>query len=62
MSECLPFFLVSCDYATDKHQADDNLPAASGRESPRAPLATFDDDSDLDFFYPALDGIKETSV
>ncbi|XP_022798307.1 VID27-like protein [Stylophora pistillata] len=46
----------------DNHQADDNLPAASGRESPRAPLATFDDDSDLDQFYEALDGIKETSV
>ncbi|XP_022785551.1 G-protein coupled receptor GRL101-like [Stylophora pistillata] len=46
----------------DKHQADDNLPAASGRESPRAPLATFDDDCDLDHFYEALDGLKETSV
>lgn len=56
------FCLVSCYYATDKHKAHENLPAASGRESPRAPLATFDDDSDLDQFYEALDGLKETSV
>lgn len=46
----------------DRHQADANLPAVLGRESPRAPLATFDDDSDLDRFYEALDGLKETSV
>ncbi|PFX12567.1 G-protein coupled receptor GRL101 [Stylophora pistillata] len=46
----------------DKHQADENLPAASGRESLRAPLAKLDDDSDLDQFYEALDDIKETSV
>ncbi|XP_022809438.1 G-protein coupled receptor GRL101-like [Stylophora pistillata] len=46
----------------DENQTDENLPAASGRESPRAPLATFDDDSDLDQFYEALDGIKGTRV
>ncbi|PFX13735.1 G-protein coupled receptor GRL101 [Stylophora pistillata] len=46
----------------DKHKVHENLPAASGRESPRAPLATFDDDSDLDQFYEAIDGVKETSV
>ena len=56
------FCLVSCYYAIDRHQADANLPAVLGRESPRAPLATFDDDSDLDQFYEALDDIKETSV
>ena len=53
---------MSCYYETDKTQAEDNLPAASGRESPRVPLATFDDDSDLEQVYEALDGIKETSV
>lgn len=48
--------------AKEKEEKDklyDNFPEASGRESPKAPLATFDDDSDLDEF---TDILQETNL
>lgn len=44
---------------TEKDKLYDNFPEASGRESPKAPLATFDDDSDLDEF---TDIVQETNL
>lgn len=46
-------------YSIEKDKLYDNFPEASGRESPKAPLATFDDDSDLDEF---TDILQETNL